>query len=149
MRGAALWIVTLIASCAPDYAHSAFRCDAEHGCPTGQACLAGRCRRGELTGDGVGCGSATCGVTEQCCLDPLNLPRCRPAGDVCPGTSVLCDGSEDCRAGDRCCADGDTVFCDATCDRTACRDDGDCPSTEPNCCGATPEAAGACSRPSC
>jgi hypothetical protein len=145
VRGVALSIVLVIASCAPDYAHTAFRCDADHGCPDGQGCVAGRCRRGELTGDGVGCGSATCGPAEQCCVDLINPPRCLPAGDVCPGTTALCDGSEDCRAGDRCCADGDTVFCDAACESYACRDAADCPSTAPNCCAVRITPWGQCS----
>ena len=149
MRGVALWILTLIASCAPDYAHSAFRCDDGHGCPSGQACMAGRCRRGGPTGDGVGCGSASCAVGLQCCDDTFNLPRCLAAGDACQGTSALCDGREDCQAGDRCCADGDTAFCDAACDRYACHDPDDCPSTAPNCCGASAGSAGECSGPPC
>lgn len=140
MRRALAWIVLLIASCAPDYAHTAFRCDEGHGCPAGQMCLDGRCRRGALTGDGVVCGQddkgsmQVCDTSQQCCLDLFNPPRCIAAGDVCPGTAALCDGSEDCQAGDRCCADGDTVFCDAACDHDACRDAADCPSTAPNCC---------------
>jgi hypothetical protein len=134
VRGAALWIVTLLASCAPDYGHSAFRCDAAHGCPAGQDCLAGRCRRGAPTGDGVGCGGETCDATQQCCVDLFNGAHCRAAGEVCPGTAALCDGREDCQAGDRCCADGDTVFCDASCGHEACLDAADCPATAPNCC---------------
>jgi hypothetical protein len=148
VRGAVLWIVTLIAGCAPNYAHSAFRCGADPDCPAGQTCRAGRCLRGAPTGDGVTCGAASCGPADQCCFDPPALPRCIAAGDVCPGTAALCDGSEDCRAGDRCCADGDTAFCDASCGHYACRDGADCPSTEPNCCTAdTPW--GMCSKFGC
>jgi hypothetical protein len=135
VRAVALWILALIASCAPDYGHTAFRCQLpEHGCPAGQDCIAGRCRRGPLTGDGVVCGSATCGPTQQCCVDHINPERCIAADDICPGDAALCDGSEDCQAGDRCCADGDTVFCDGSCSRHACQDASDCPSTAPNCC---------------
>jgi hypothetical protein len=149
VRGALAWLVAWIASCAPDYAHTAFRCDADHGCPAGQTCLDGRCRRGAPTGDGVVCGAATCDASHQCCLDQLNPPRCIAAGDVCPGTSALCDGSEDCQAGDRCCADGGTVFCDAACDRYACRDAADCPSTAPNCCPDDTAPWGECSPSGC
>jgi len=148
VRSVALWILALVASCAPDYGHTAFRCDGERGCPAGQTCYTGRCRRGAPTGDGVGCGALTCDASQQCCVDSLNPPRCIAASDVCPGTAALCDGSEDCRAGDRCCADGDTVFCDASCGHYACRDGADCPSTEPNCCTAdTPW--GLCSKLGC
>jgi hypothetical protein len=149
VRGVALSIFTLIASCAPDYGHTAFRCDAEHGCPAAQSCVAGRCRRGAPTGDGVVCGSATCDVTQQCCLYVFSQPTCIAAGDVCPDTSALCDGVEDCQAGDRCCADGKTVFCDATCGDYACRDAADCPSTEPNCCQFDITPWGECSKFPC
>ena len=140
----------LIAGCAPDYGHSEFLCNPDHGCPADQTCLDGRCRRGAPTGDGVACGSVTCGVGKQCCFDLLDPPgQCRDAGDVCPGTSALCDGSEDCQAGDRCCADGDTVFCDAACDHYACQDTADCPSTAPNCCHFSPAPWGECFRLPC
>ena len=141
-------VIAALTSCAPDYAHTAFRCDAERPCPTGQSCYAGRCRRGLPTGDGVACGTATCDASHQCCVDSENPPRCIAASDVCPGTAALCDGAEDCQPGDRCCADRNTVFCDASCSQYACRDAADCPSTEPNCCGAdTPW--GVCSESGC
>ena len=153
MRSAWPWIVALLASCAPDYAHTAFRCDQDHGCPAGQTCLADRCRRGALTGDGVVCGAGSgavsCATTEQCCVDSINPPRCIAAGALCPGTGALCDGSEDCQAGDRCCSDGEAVFCDAACTRFACRDDADCPSTEPNCCPEFATPWGRCSELGC
>src|SRR3954467_7554054 len=116
MRGVALSILLLVGSCAPDYAHSAFRCDAKHGCPEDQTCVLGRCRRPP---DGVVCGEQTCNAMEKCCIDTINSPRCIAVGDVCPGTSALCDGLEDCQAGDQCCADSSTVTCKATCDRFA------------------------------
>lgn len=151
MRGALAWLVAWIASCAPDYAHTAFRCGDGHICPAGQMCLEGRCLRAAPTGDGVMCGGQmTCGVGQQCCFDLLDPPgRCIDAGSVCPGTSALCDGSEDCQAGDRCCADGDTVFCDAACETYACQDAGDCPSTAPNCCHVGPAPWGTCFRLPC
>lgn len=133
MRGVALSIMLVIASCAPDYGHTAFRCPDGDGCPDGQDCYAGRCRRGAPTDHGVACGSASCAPGDQCCVDPPNL-HCRPAGELCPGITVLCDGATDCRDKDLCCADGGAVFCDAACTRTACTDGGDCPLTAPNCC---------------
>jgi hypothetical protein len=151
VRGALAWLVALIASCAPDYAHTAFRCDPGHGCPADQTCLDGRCQRAARTGDGVVCsvdGQHSCDPGEQCCLYP-DGPRCIAAGDVCPGTSALCDGSEDCQAGDRCCADGNITFCDAACDRHACRDAADCPSTAPSCCPDDTTPWGRCSPSGC
>ena len=142
-------VLALLAGCAPDYEHTAFRCDAEHGCPAGQECLVGRCRRGAPTGDGVVCGTATCDLTQQCCLDLFNPARCIAAGDVCPGTSALCDGVEDCQAGDRCCTGGSSVSCDASCDDAVCRDAADCPSTAPNCCPSDTTPWGECSPLTC
>jgi hypothetical protein len=149
MRGAALWIVAMVAGCAPDYAHSAFRCDAQHGCPDGQRCRDGRCRRGEPTGDGVTCGAKRCGPAEQCCVDAADRPDCAAAGEACPGDAALCDGSEDCQMGDRCCADGDTAFCDATCNHYACADAADCPLTAPICCRDFGEHWGQCRTSGC
>jgi hypothetical protein len=146
VRGALAWLVALLASCAPDYAHTAFRCD-PGGCPADQTCQDGRCRRGAPTGDaGVECGkddqgdAQVCDTHHQCCLYSPGPWRCIDAGEVCPAHSGLCDGREDCQAGDRCCADGNITFCDASCDRYACRDTSDCPSTVPSCCfdGAAP-----------
>jgi hypothetical protein len=135
VRGALAWLVALIASCAPDYAHTAFRCGGGHDCPPDQTCLDGRCRRGAPAGTVVcsGDGQHSCALGEQCCLYQ-DGPGCIAAGDVCPEPSALCDGREDCQGNDRCCADGTIAFCDAACDRYACRDDGDCPSTVPRCC---------------
>jgi hypothetical protein len=149
VRGVALSILTLLASCAPDYGHSAFRCDADHGCPAGQACVVGRCRTGLPAGDGVVCATVTCDATQQCCLDLFNPPRCIAAGDVCPGTSALCDGVEDCPAGERCCATGSTVACGASCDEVVCREAADCPSTAPNCCASDQTPWGTCSALGC
>jgi hypothetical protein len=153
VRGALAWLVALIAGCAPDYAHTAFRCDGGHDCPAEQACLDGRCRRGAPPGDaGVVCsvdGEQSCGPREQCCLYSPGPWGCIAAGDRCPAPSGLCDGRADCQAGDACCADGNITFCDAVCDRYACRDGADCPSTAPACCfdGATPW--GHCALPGC
>lgn len=151
MRGALVWIVTLIAGCAPDYGHTAFLCDAGHDCPTGQTCTFGRCWRGTPPdAQSVVCGDAGCTVgTQQCCVDSEGEARCGSAGEVCQGTSALCDGPDDCPPGERCCADGNTVFCDSTCDHDACRSDGDCPLAAPSCCHDAETPWGRCSPPGC
>jgi hypothetical protein len=137
-------------ACEPDYAHSAFLCKDEHGCPSGQSCMMGRCRRGTPAApDGVKCGSAPCDPTQQCCLYSTG-PSCIAASDVCPEASALCDGAEDCQLGDRCCADSDTVACDETCASYACQDKDDCPTTQPNCCHYDPTLPwGICSSQPC
>ena len=154
MRGVALLVGCLVASCAPDYGHSAFRCDVEHGCPTGQTCIFDRCRRadpsGNGSGDGVICGGEMCKLSEQCCVnDNDDTALCAEAGAICPGVSALCDGKEDCGGVDRCCADGDAVTCDETCKTYACRDDDDCPLAAHTCCGATAKTWGECSNAKC
>lgn len=98
--------------------------------------------------DGVTCGAATCDLTQQCCLYVVTPARCIPAGEVCPDDTALCDGAEDCQAGDRCCA-GDTQSCAAACEHYACRDDDDCPSTAPSCCEVTAAKWGECSQFGC
>src|ERR1041384_1214178 len=125
----------LIASCAPDFGHTAFLCDDLGGCPMGQTCMSGRCQRGTPPGaQSVACGDAGCTVgTQQCCVEESEM-RCASAGELCPGTSALCDGPDDCQSGDRCCADGSTVFCDKACDHYACQADRDCPLTASRCC---------------
>jgi len=148
VRGVALLLGCLVASCAPDYGHSAFRCDAEHGCPSGQTCILDRCRRadpiGNGSGDGVICGGRACALTEQCCLDEDNrTASCAAAGDVCVATSALCDGKEDCAGDDRCCIQGDTITCGTDCKAYACREDGDCPAPQ-HCCLATADRWGEC-----
>ncbi|HET7502235.1 MAG TPA: hypothetical protein VFK02_14555 [Kofleriaceae bacterium] len=153
MRGAVLSIVLVIASCAPDYAHTSFRCRNDPDCPAGQICRAERCRRGELTGDGVVCGDMTCALDAQCCDDGVR--HCQAAGAVCHGVSELCDGTEDCPVHgldhDYCCADNEMHLCDATCSHAMCRVDGDCPRTAPNCCDANAATMtpGLCSQFSC
>jgi len=142
----------LIASCAPDYGHTAFLCHVDRDCQPGQACTFGRCQRGTPPdAQSVACGDAGCNVgTEQCCVDPASdRMQCGSAGDVCPGSSALCDGPDDCQHGDQCCADGSTVFCDKACDHHACQVDGDCPLTAPSCCHDQPTPWGVCSQPGC
>lgn len=151
MRGALAWIVTLIASCAPDLGHTAFLCDGGHDCPAEQMCIHGRCWRGTPPdGRDVACGDARCNVgPQQCCIDSSGGTQCGSAGDACHGTSALCDGPDDCPMGDQCCADGSTVFCDRTCDRHACLADGDCPLSIHHCCHDAMTPWGVCSPDGC
>jgi len=76
-----------VAACEPDLDGTAFLCDATHGCPDGQSCIAGRCRRVAPTA--IDCGGMTCVPDQQCCSDPDNGNRCIGATDVCPGSSAL------------------------------------------------------------
>ena len=130
------WLVA-VAACTPDTANTAFRCDTDRGgsrgCPSGQSCESGRCRRGGAVGT-VLCGSATCTTEQQCCVDAANPPRCIAADASCPGAGALCDQRADCAAGDYCCS-GETTACGGTCGEAACLDAVlDCPSQAPNCC---------------
>ena len=153
VRGVALLIGCLVASCAPDYGHSAFRCDQDHSCPSGQTCIFDRCRRadpiGDGSGDGVICGEVACQRSEQCCIGEDAQARCFEAGAACPGISALCDGEEDCAGRDLCCADGDVLTCDATCKTYACVDNSDCPLAAPTCCRMAFPPWGACSEDGC
>jgi hypothetical protein len=147
------WLVVLVAGCAPDYDTTAFRCDTDRGgqrgCPTGQTCQAGRCRRGAIPASVIGCMAMTC-ITpdEQCCIDDNNPPRCVPAGDVCPGISALCDGRADCAGSDLCCS-GTTTACSENCELTACVSAADCPAAEPHCCDTDETPWGLCTNDPC
>jgi hypothetical protein len=151
VRGVALLLLCwLAAGCGPDYEHSAFRCDAMRGCPSGQSCINERCRRGLPREPSLVCGDATCDVTiQQCCVDGDNPPRCIKAGDVCPGVGALCGGVANCQGGDWCCFDDDALACFASCKTYACRSDADCPSEEPNCCLITTALPGRCAGSPC
>jgi hypothetical protein len=140
VRGALVWIAMLVASCAPDFGHTAFLCDSDHRCPDDQMCRSGRCWQGtppdasyvecdERAGDA---GRCIVGI-EQCCVSEGGT-LCGDAGALCQGPSGLCDGPDDCPKGEQCCADGTTVFCGHACDRFACRADGDCPLEIHHCC---------------
>lgn len=148
MRALVLSCLALAACGDVDTTGTTFRCDDQRGCPADQACVFGRCRRGGVAGE-IACGAATCSVMEQCCVDAINPPRCIPAGDVCPGLGALCDGVEDCQAGDRCCS-AELGACHAACDVVACTTAEDCPSDLPHCCPNPLETPwGACSFSPC
>jgi hypothetical protein len=145
---ALLAMVGLVA-CAPSYDGTAFRCDAAHGCPTGQSCLAGRCRRAMPVA--IACGSATCMPDEQCCVDVVNPPRCLPATETCPGDAALCDTRDDCAPVERCCNTDDGAACALACDsdHVACIVDADCPGDAPHCCPQPIVPWGECALLSC
>jgi hypothetical protein len=123
--------------CEPSYDGTAFRCDATHGCPDDQSCIAGRCRR--KAGAVVGCGARTCAADQQCCTNPVDGDRCLAADDVCPGDSALCDDPTDCAAGERCCTGSSTLTaCAKQCtEQIACAKDEDCPGDVMHCCPLT------------
>jgi hypothetical protein len=139
--------LVVLAACAPDETNTAFQCDDDGGCPSGQTCTGGRCRRGS-GGDGVACMGQTCDAAHQCCIDGVNPARCIPAGDTCAGSGAICDGVEDCDAGDHCCVETLTR-CETVCPHdVACLDGADCPSDRPNCCPSE-LPWGACSETPC
>ncbi|MBA2544606.1 MAG: hypothetical protein H0V17_33495 [Deltaproteobacteria bacterium] len=130
-------VMVILAGCEPDLDGTAFKCDADHGCPLDQSCISGRCRRVAPTG--IDCGTASCGPDEMCCADVINGNRCILATEVCPGNSALCDGTDDCAAAERCCnaqGGGDVTACALSCESkdVACTVDADCPSDALHCC---------------
>lgn len=135
------------AACTPDFAHTAFLCTATADCPSEQTCLAGRCRRAPIQGDGIRCGASSCAAGQQCCVDGAG-PHCLAADQICSGLGALCDGDEDCGGGDHCCDDG-IVACNTSCATVVCLDLADCPDGRKQCCfdGATPW--GTCSKQAC
>lgn len=149
-----MWLSVLaFVGCTPDYDATAYRCDTDRGgtrgCPADQSCQGGRCRRGTVPASTIGCMGTTCTTPDQqCCIDGINPPRCIPAGDVCPGTSALCDGRADCAGDDYCCG-GTTTACAESCEVTSCISAADCPSAEPNCCDDDLTPWGTCTNVPC
>jgi hypothetical protein len=132
------WLVLAIALVGcysdPDYNGTRFRCDDDRGCPPGQTCVAGFCEGGGGGGDGVVCGSDTCGAGDQCCADFISgVPVCIPVTASCNGFGATCDGVEDCD-GNPCCQNGSSVACGIDCGDRACLQPADCPASEPMCC---------------
>jgi hypothetical protein len=140
-------LACLVIGCTPDLEGTAFRCDDQHACPADQTCLFGRCRRHPAVS--IGCGTASCDGSQQCCVDGTNPPRCIPAKDVCPsGREALCDGIDDCAFGERCC-NAVVTACGLDCDEFACAADLDCPSEEPHCCPQSELPWGQCQLDDC
>lgn len=134
----------LVSACSyadPSFDTVLFRCDPEHGCPTGETCLGGTCQHAAATHDGVKCGTATCSPGQQCCITVINAPACIAGTAACPGLGAYCDGVEDCDSGSQCCQ-GDAVVCDpAGCLSAVCVTSADCSVAAPNCCP-SPGASG-------
>jgi hypothetical protein len=143
------WLVLLAIGCyeAPDYSGTRFKCDDEHACPDGQACVNGFCGGGSGSNMvdaappaiGVACGATTCTTGQKCCADFLNGPTCIALGASCAGIAATCDGVEDC-AGNACCSDagGSAAACGAAAmctNQTICRENADCTTpNQPMCC---------------
>ena len=94
---------------------------------------------GGYTGDeenGVVCGPATCDLGDPCCISLPPTLSCDDQAGQCSGAaaSLACDGPEDCRSGQECCAAGFNTYCTAEdqclseADAVICVDDEDCPT---------------------
>ncbi|MEO8702875.1 MAG: hypothetical protein ABI867_22715 [Kofleriaceae bacterium] len=142
-------VAIVLVACAPEYDGTAFKCDADHGCPLDQSCLAGRCRR--VMPVSIACGDVSCGPTEQCCADIIGGDRCIGATEVCPGDTALCDGKDDCASTERCCQLDSETVCALACESrdVACATDDDCPSDAFHCCPQPLRPWGSCSSLSC
>lgn len=134
-------VIALILMCGcyhtPDYSTADFKCDAEHACPPGQACISGRCNPGGVPPVSVACGGAICSADQVCCADARGTATCIAPGADCEGSAASCDGVEDCPGG-ACCLTplGAQVACgEVDCNDQVCRENADCllPSA-PICC---------------
>jgi hypothetical protein len=88
--------------------------------------------------EGIPCGDDTCDETaEECCVDGEGGQTCVDT-DTCEGTTVGCDGPEDCTVdGEICCGEGDGAQCVAAveCNNEICQTNEDCPDeARPECC---------------
>ena len=127
-----LLVIGALSACDTSLDGTAFKCRTADGCPAGQMCFGGRCRT--VPAVSIACGAVTCGPEQQCCTDRLNGDRCIPAIDDCVGSAALCDGRDDCAAGETCC-NQELTRCSASCEEpAACTTPDDCPSATPNCC---------------
>lgn len=87
---------------------------------------------------GVGCGAVTCAAPDACCIAG-DVAFCTPASE-CRGSTIRCDGPEDCSAGEICCGSGDrggdfATVCQAAvepCGIRVCHGSADCGGG--NCC---------------
>lgn len=96
---------------------------------------------------GVQCGAEMCDpATEECCVDQQTT-SCVAAG-TCPGTTVGCDGPEDCADTEACCVGQTGSECVAadTCEVVVCHVAEDCPDVGDECCDLP---AGAFCAPNC
>jgi hypothetical protein len=92
-------------------------------------------------------------ATQRCCAESVLHHECQPRELTCPWewATILCDGPEDCGAGERCCADLIDVRTPTSC-RPAClgpqvhlcHGASDCGPGEPFCCFFPGRFAGFC-----
>jgi hypothetical protein len=141
--------IALACACEPNLDGTAFKCDAAHGCPSGQTCISDRCRR--VAPVDIACGDETCGPAEQCCADFINGARCIGAAEVCDSETAICDGKNDCASNERCCQGDDATVCALACEseEVACTTDEDCPSDAIFCCAQALIPWGKCSTFDC
>lgn len=93
---------------------------------------------------GVACGEAFCDSTQECCVQQGGATCV--AGGTCQGTTISCDGPEDCpQVGQVCCLDfggqgGGGAECTApdACDTPTCETADDCPDPGQECCAFGP-----------
>lgn len=132
---------------APSYGDARFRCDETHPCPGGQVCVDNLCQPPgtaddggngvDAQFDGISCGDDICELTDECCVDVINGPRCQAPGAFCTGPATQCDGPEDCPGGECCLSASFAGVCTAigTCSgSTACHETTDCTTGGETCC---------------
>ncbi len=92
--------------------------------------------------NGVECGGEICSPAEECCVEGFGSGTCVNTG-TCEGSTVSCDGPEDCSsAGDVCCGDGAGAVCENSdsCSTEVCNSPDDCPIKGESCCSFGPGA---------
>ncbi|MBP6629307.1 MAG: hypothetical protein KA297_07745 [Kofleriaceae bacterium] len=117
-----------------DLGGAPMRCDGSHPCPDGLRCIDQSCTRLGAGANGVVCGATTCAAGTACCFYEGTY-SCLGQDESCPGWAFLCDGSEDCDAGQVCCDRG-TPSCQpiGECATRLCSASSQCPLDEPDCC---------------
>jgi len=101
---------------------------------------------------GVACGdgTTTCPIPDQVCCDTTGVDQCVATGGGCAGSSLACDGPEDCPMVQECCLFPDHSQCldDGICGTTGvitevmCHGDADCDmAAGQHCCGTAPGPA--------
>ncbi|MGE3458838.1 MAG: hypothetical protein AB7O24_27215, partial [Kofleriaceae bacterium] len=124
----------------PSLEGAQFQCDGSHPCPGTQTCTVGLCTGGMSSGNGIACGSESCGDGEQCCYVPASGGSCISAGAQCGGFGARCDGPDDCDDGMVCCnvTGENRTQCgydsDALCQQRICTMDEECADQGMSCC---------------
>jgi hypothetical protein len=104
---------------------------------------------------GVVCNGKVCPRGNVCCIEGSKPGFCLTANDTCPivtvGVPMLrveCDGPEDCRGGNRCCATATLAACQPACmsdDKELCHSKFDCTTKSQDCVpAATPSGYSEC-----